>query len=125
MKIDSGEISALIKEQIKSFEGQIESDDVGTVISVGDGIALIYGLRNAMCIDDMSNYAKMLACCKAYEKKYGKIDFIESDNEWWLEMDAKLREAMGIKTGFWPEEMEHIKAKSAMASAVTLRSSKS
>ena len=67
-----------------------------------------------MCIDDMSNYAKMLACCKAYEKKYGKIDFIESDNEWWLEMDAKLREAMGIKTGFWPEEMEHIKAKSAM-----------
>jgi len=48
MKIDSGEISALIKEQIKSFEGQIESDDVGTVISVGDGIALIYGLRNAM-----------------------------------------------------------------------------
>jgi len=48
MKIDSGEISALIKEQIKSFEGQIESDDVGTVISVGDGIALIYGLKNAM-----------------------------------------------------------------------------
>jgi F-type H+-transporting ATPase subunit alpha len=30
------------------FEGQIESDDVGTVISVGDGIAIIYGLRNAM-----------------------------------------------------------------------------
>ncbi len=48
MKLDSGEISALIKEQIKSFEGQVESDDVGTVISVGDGIALIYGLRSAM-----------------------------------------------------------------------------
>jgi F-type H+/Na+-transporting ATPase subunit alpha len=48
MKLDSGEISTLIKEQIKSFEGQLESDDVGTVISVGDGIALIYGLRNAM-----------------------------------------------------------------------------
>jgi F-type H+-transporting ATPase subunit alpha len=48
MKLDSGEISALIKEQIKSFEGQVESDDVGTVISVGDGIALIYGLKSAM-----------------------------------------------------------------------------
>jgi len=48
MKIETGEISTLIKEQIKSFEGQIESDDVGTVISVGDGIAIIYGLRNAM-----------------------------------------------------------------------------
>jgi F-type H+-transporting ATPase subunit alpha len=48
MKIETGEISALIKEQIKSFEGQIESDDVGTVISVGDGIAIIYGLKSAM-----------------------------------------------------------------------------
>src|SRR5574344_214961 len=65
-------------------------------------------------VDDLGNYTKMLAACKAYEKKYGKIDIIESDNEWWLEMDAKLRKGMGIKTGFWPEEMEHIKAKSAM-----------
>jgi F-type H+/Na+-transporting ATPase subunit alpha len=48
MKIDSGAISALIKEQIKGFEGEVESADVGTVISVGDGIAMIYGLREAM-----------------------------------------------------------------------------
>ena len=48
MKIATEEISALIKEQIKSFEGAVESDDVGTVISVGDGIATIYGLASAM-----------------------------------------------------------------------------
>lgn len=48
MKIEANEISALIKEQIKSFAGAIEDNDVGTVISVGDGIALIYGLKNAM-----------------------------------------------------------------------------
>jgi len=48
MKIEANEISALIKEQIKSFAGAIEDNDVGTVISVGDGIALIYGLENAM-----------------------------------------------------------------------------
>jgi F-type H+-transporting ATPase subunit alpha len=48
MKIEANEISALIKEQIKAFEGQSRTDDVGTVISVGDGIALIYGLRSAM-----------------------------------------------------------------------------
>jgi F-type H+-transporting ATPase subunit alpha len=48
MKIEAGEISSLIKEQIKRYEGAVESEDVGTVISVGDGIALIYGLRNAM-----------------------------------------------------------------------------
>ena len=34
MKLDTNQISTLIKEQIKTFAGQIESDDVGTVISV-------------------------------------------------------------------------------------------
>ena len=48
MKIKTNEISALIKEQIKHFEHKVDSSDVGTVISVGDGIALIYGLDQAM-----------------------------------------------------------------------------
>lgn len=48
MKLDTNQISTLIKEQIKTFAGQIESDDVGTVISVGDGIASVYGLKDAM-----------------------------------------------------------------------------
>ncbi len=48
MKIDSSEISALIKAQIQGYESRLETDDVGTVISVGDGIALCYGLDKAM-----------------------------------------------------------------------------
>jgi len=48
MKINAGEISALIKEQIKSYNHKYDSSDVGTVISVGDGIALVYGLSEAM-----------------------------------------------------------------------------
>lgn len=48
MKIDSSEISALIKAQIKGYESRLETNDVGTVISVGDGIALCYGLEKAM-----------------------------------------------------------------------------
>ena len=48
MKIKSNEISALIKEQIKNYHHEIDSSDVGTVISVGDGIALVYGLSKAM-----------------------------------------------------------------------------
>ena len=48
MKIQSQEISALIKAQIQGFESKLEEDDVGTVISVGDGIAIIYGLEKAM-----------------------------------------------------------------------------
>ncbi|MCQ2794501.1 MAG: F0F1 ATP synthase subunit alpha [Bacilli bacterium] len=48
MKIKSNEISSLIKEEIKHFSHALESNDVGTVISVGDGIALVYGLDKAM-----------------------------------------------------------------------------
>lgn len=48
MKINTNEISALIKEQIKNYSHQIESDDVGTVVTIGDGIAIIYGLDKAM-----------------------------------------------------------------------------
>lgn len=48
MKINANEISALIKEQIKNYKHDVDSSDVGTVISVGDGIALVYGLTQAM-----------------------------------------------------------------------------
>lgn len=42
------EISKLIKEQIRRYDDSLRMDEVGTVITIGDGIALIYGLRNAM-----------------------------------------------------------------------------
>lgn len=48
MKIKTAEISALIKQQIKDFSTNVESNDVGTVITVGDGVALVYGLDEAM-----------------------------------------------------------------------------
>lgn len=48
MKIDSNEIAALIKAEIQGYESKFETDDVGTVITVGDGIALCYGLDQAM-----------------------------------------------------------------------------
>ncbi len=48
MKINANEISALIKEQIKNYHTKVDSSDVGTVVTVGDGIALIYGLDQAM-----------------------------------------------------------------------------
>ncbi|HOO43493.1 MAG TPA: F0F1 ATP synthase subunit alpha [Bacillota bacterium] len=48
MKIDPLEISSLLKEQIRKYEKDLKTENVGTVISVGDGISLIYGLDNAM-----------------------------------------------------------------------------
>ncbi len=46
--IKAEEISQLIKTQIKGFETGVDIQEVGTVISVGDGIARIYGLEKAM-----------------------------------------------------------------------------
>ena len=48
MTSKAGEISSIIKEQIKQYESRIEMKENGTVISVGDGIATVYGLRNCM-----------------------------------------------------------------------------
>jgi F-type H+-transporting ATPase subunit alpha len=48
MAIKTDEISALIKEQIKHYSQKTESADIGTVVTVGDGIAMVYGLDNAM-----------------------------------------------------------------------------
>ena len=48
MNIKTSEISALIKKQIIDFESKVDSNDVGTVITVGDGVALVYGLDKAM-----------------------------------------------------------------------------
>ncbi|MBE6479664.1 MAG: F0F1 ATP synthase subunit alpha [Olsenella sp.] len=48
MDLKPQEISALIKERIKHYEDKIEADDIGRVITVGDGIALAQGLEKAM-----------------------------------------------------------------------------
>jgi F-type H+-transporting ATPase subunit alpha len=48
MALRSGEISQLIKKQIQEFERGVAVEEIGTVISVGDGIARIYGLDKVM-----------------------------------------------------------------------------
>ena len=48
MELRPEEISALIKSRILHYEEKIEENDVGVVIRVGDGIALLHGLNNAM-----------------------------------------------------------------------------
>src|SRR5690349_6984026 len=48
MAINVAEITSVLKREIAGFEQQINVADVGTVVEVGDGIARIYGLGNAM-----------------------------------------------------------------------------
>ena len=51
------EISNLLKQQIEKYESKLEERDTGTVISVGDGIALVHGLNDVMVSElvDFSN----------------------------------------------------------------------
>ena len=48
MEIRAAEISAILKDQIKDFGQETEVAEVGRVLSVGDGIARVYGLSGAM-----------------------------------------------------------------------------
>lgn len=48
MKMNPEEITAIIKDQIKNYNIDLNVDDVGTVIEIGDGIAHIHGLDKAM-----------------------------------------------------------------------------
>src|SRR5256886_4525056 len=48
MAINVAEITSVLKQEIAGFEQKLSVSEVGTVIEVGDGIARIYGLRNAM-----------------------------------------------------------------------------
>ena len=48
MDIRAEEITAIIEKQLKQYEREIREEDVGTVLEVGDGVATIYGLDDAM-----------------------------------------------------------------------------
>lgn len=48
MNIRPEEISSILKNQIENYDKNIEASDIGTVIEVGDGIARVYGLNDAM-----------------------------------------------------------------------------
>jgi len=91
-----------------------------TVLGIGDSPyydvhpRLKEALTEYYFVADLANVEAMEKACLYFQKKYGKIDFLESDNEWWLSSDAALREKLGVTTGFWPRDMEKIKAKSAM-----------
>jgi len=65
-------------------------------------------------VDNMENYDEMFRAVAFFSFKYGKIDWIESNNEYWLEQDARLRTDFNVTTGPHTEDMEAVKYKSKM-----------
>lgn len=64
-------------------------------------------------VNSLENYEEVLKACGYFTHKYGKIDRIESHNEHWLELDAKLRTDFNVP-GLHNDQMDKIKKKSEM-----------
>ncbi len=65
-------------------------------------------------VGSMENYDEVYRAVAFFTFKHGRIDWIESNNEYWLERDAKLRTDFNVNTGFKTDDMYKIKYKSGM-----------
>lgn len=65
-------------------------------------------------VGSLENYDEVYRAVAFFISKYGRIDWLESNNEYWLEQDARLRTDFNIPSGFHNEDMPRIKYKSCM-----------
>lgn len=65
-------------------------------------------------VSTMENYDEVYRAVAFFIFRYGRIDWLESNNEYWLERDAMLRTDFHIQSGFQAEDMHPIKYKSQM-----------
>lgn len=65
-------------------------------------------------VDNLKNYDQMVRAIGYFTFKYGKIDWIESNNEYWLYQDAKLRRDFNVTTGIQLEQIDDFQCKSKM-----------
>lgn len=90
------------------------------VLGIGDAAfeTLPHELKEALTeyyrVTDLGNHDEMLRAVGYFTFHYGKIDWLESNNEFWLEMDAQLRTDFNITTGARNDFIDRIKFKSHM-----------
>ena len=65
-------------------------------------------------VSSLEHYDEVYGAVAYFAFKYGKPDWLESNNEYWLERDARLREDFNITSGFRPKDMPPVKLKSRM-----------
>jgi len=73
-------------------------------------------LKEYFKVYNMEDYDQVYRAIGYFIHKYGRISFIESFNEYWLETEARLREDFNIAEGYRPKEMAQFKRKSGMKS---------
>lgn len=90
------------------------------VLGIGDEeyFSLSPELRGSLTeyykVSSLENYDEVYRACAFFAFKYGKIDWLESNNEYWLLRDAQLRTDFNIETGLKNDKIAGIKYKSAM-----------
>lgn len=67
-------------------------------------------------VNSLENFDEVRGACQFFTDKYGKIDWIESENEYWLETEATLRQIFDVNTGTKIDAMGPMKYKSKMKS---------
>ena len=65
-------------------------------------------------VNSLENFEEVYRAAAFFAWKYGKIDWVESENEYWLETEAKLREEFNVTTGTKYSELAPMKYKSKM-----------
>lgn len=111
-------ISPQFPKNFENFTFRLRDKGVN-VLGVGDtpysmiSDDLKNGLTEYYWVQNMEDYDQVLRALGYYTHKYGKIDRIESHNEYWLSLDAKLREDFNVY-GLKPADMVRMQTKSGM-----------
>lgn len=71
-------------------------------------------LKEYYKVDSLENYDSVYRAVAYFIHKYGRIDWLDSNNEYWLERDAALRTDFHIESGFQVTDLPRIKYKSKM-----------
>ena len=101
------------------FCAELKNNGVN-VLGIGDSAydSLPYSLKNVLTeyykVESMENYDQMMRAVAYFTFKYGRIDWLESNNEYWLTQDARLRTDFHITSGFQLNEIEIFKSKKHM-----------
>lgn len=103
----------------ENFCMALRADGVN-VLGIGDAPydslspRLRYTLTEYYRVENMEDYDAMFRAVAYLSFRHGKIDWLESNNEYWLMQDARLREDFHITTGLQPKDMGPLKYKSLM-----------
>ena len=101
------------------FCDRLKKNDIN-VLGIGDSpydgleVPLKAALTEYYKVDSLEDYDQVYRAVAYFAFRYGKIDWIESMNEYWLEQDARLRDDFNVTTGIRSDRIGFIKEKSLM-----------